>query len=240
MELKIDIEKMVADAIAAKLAPEVLQPIIEKNVGEAVQSAIEGQFRYSSDFRKGLEQHITDHMPKTYADMGYFGDFVSKAVVAKLNAMMAEQAANVINPMLEEITKPLPSEMKIGDLLQMLFDDFNDTSESYAEKNDYPTFIIWQSYPDSSVLRGYMSVSIDPEENKSRHSCKYHLAFDGDGRVTTIRVDDVKITEGLIAGRMFGISRMLLQLYSQQVKVIFDRTDFDGEFQYRDPDGYDD
>lgn len=240
MELKIDIEKMVADAITAKLAPEVLQPIIEKNVGEAVQSAIEGQFRYNSDFRKGLEQHITDHMPNTYADMGYFGDFVSKAVAAKLNAMMADQAATVINPMLQEITKPLPAEMKIGDLLKMLFDDFNDQSESYAEDNDYPTFIINQSYPDSSALRGYMSVSIDPEENKSRHSCKYQLTFDGNGNVTTIRVDDVKITEGLIAGRMFGISRMLLQLYTQQVKVIFDRTDFDSEFQYRDPDGYDD
>ncbi|MDE1714905.1 hypothetical protein PWG14_20670 (plasmid) [Chromobacterium amazonense] len=240
MQLNIDIEKMVADAITTKLAPEVLQPIIEKNVGEAVQQAIEGQFRYNSDFRKGLEQHITDHMPKTFADMGYFGDFVSKAVVARLNAMMAEQAAKVINPMLEEITKPLPAEMKIGELLQMVFDDFNDQVESYAEKNDCPTFIIRQSYPDSSVLRGYMSVSIDPEENKSRHSCKYQLSFDGDGRITTIRVDDVKITEGLIAGRMFGISRLLLQLYSQQVRVVFDRTDFDGEFQYRDPDGYDD
>lgn len=240
MQLNIDIEKMVADAITAKLAPEVLQPIIEKNVGEAVQAAIEGQFRYNSDFRKGLEQHITGHMPKTYADMGYFGDFVSKAVVAKLNSVMAEQAANVINPMLEEITKPLPAEMKIGELLKMLFDDFNHTSESYAEKNHSPTFIIKETYPNDSVLRGYMSVSIDPEENKSRHSCKYQLSFDGDGHVTTIRIDDVKITEGLIAGRMFGISRMLLQLYSQQVKVVFDRADFDDEFVYRDTEGYDD
>lgn len=240
MQLDIDIEKWVADAITAKLAPEVLQPIIEKNVGEAVQSAIEGQFRYGSDFRKGLEQHITDHMPKTYANMGYFGDFVAKAVVAKLNGMMADQAAKVINPMLEEITKPLPTEMKIGELLQMLFDDFNHTSEDYAETNRHPTFIINETYPDSSALRGYMSVHIDPEGNKSRHSCKYHLSFNNNGHVTTIRVDDVKITEGLIAGRMFGISRMLLQLYSQQVKVIFDRTDFDDEFVYRDPDGYDD
>ncbi|WP_189338898.1 hypothetical protein [Chromobacterium amazonense] len=54
MQLNIDIEKMVADAITTKLAPEVLQPIIEKNVGEAVQQAIEGQFRYNSEFRKGL------------------------------------------------------------------------------------------------------------------------------------------------------------------------------------------
>ncbi|PRP71010.1 hypothetical protein BUE93_08625 [Chromobacterium amazonense] len=240
MQLNIDIEKMVADAITTKLAPEVLQPIIEMNVGEAVQQAIEGQFRYNSAFRQGLEQHMTAHMPKTFADMGYFGDFVSKAVVARLNAMMADQAAKVINPMLEEITRPLPAEMKIGELLQMVFDDFNDQVESYAEKYDAPTFIIRQSYPDSGALQGYMSVSIDPEENKSRHSCKYQLSFDGDGRITTIRVDDVKITEGLIAGRMFGISRLLLQLYAQQVRVIFDRTDFDGEFLYRDPDGYDD
>lgn len=240
MELNIDIEKMVADAITAKLSPEALQPIIEKNVGEAVQSAIEGQFRYSSEFRKALEKHIAAHMPTTYAEMGYFGKFVCEAVVSKLNGMMMEQAANMVTPMLEEITKPLPAEMKISELLKMLFDDFNSTSEDYCETNSEPTIIIRQTYPDSSVLRDYMDVHIDPEENKSRSSCKYRLHFDGDGKVTGVRVGDEDITKGLIAGRMYGITRTLLQLYTQQVKVIFDRTDFDGEFQYRDPDGYDD
>lgn len=240
MELNIDIEKMVADAITAKLSPEALQPIIEKNVGEAVQSAIEGQFRYSSPFRKALEQHIAEHMPTTYAEMGYFGKFVCEAVTAKLNGMMMEQAANMVTPMLEEITKPLPAEMKISELLQMIFDDFNDRTEDYCETNSEPTIIIRRSYPDSSVLRDYMDVSIDPEENKSRSACKYKLDFDGDGKVTGVRVGDEDITKGLIAGRMYGISRTLLQLYTQQVKVIFDRIDFDGEFRYRDADGYED
>lgn len=240
MELKINIEKMVADAITAKLSPEALQPIIDKNVGEAVQSAIEGQFRYSSEFRKGLEQHIAAHMPTTYADMGYFGKFVCEAVTAKLNGMMMEQAASMITPMLEEITRPLPAEMKISELLKMVFDKFNGIYEDHHESNDEPTIIIRQSYPDSNVLGGYMDVCIDPEENQSRGSCKYQLGFDNDGHVTHVRVDDADITKGLIAGRMYGVARILLQLYTQQVKVIFDRTDFDGEFQYRDPDGYDD
>lgn len=240
MELNIDIEKMVADAITATLSPEALQPIIQKNVGEAVQCVVQDQFRYSSPFRKALEQHIAAHMPTTYADMGYFGKFVCEAVVAKLNGLMMEQAASMITPMLEEITKPLPAEMKIGELLQMLFDDFNDRTEDYCETNSEPTIIIRRSYPDSSALRDYMDVSIDPEENKSRSSCKYKLDFDGDGKVSGVRVDGDDITKGLIAGRMYGITRTLLQLYTQQVKVIFDRTDFDGEFQYRDADGYED
>jgi len=239
MELTIDIEGMTAAAVAGALAPEKLQPIIEANVGKAVKEAIESQCNYSSPFKNSLEAAMKERMPATVASMGLYGDFVMKAVVAQLNALQMETAANAVKPMLDRITKPLPAEMKIGELLKLVFEDFNGITEIYKENNEKPTFIVRNKYPGDRILGDYMQVSIDPEDHKSAESCRYRLEFSGDGKCSRLCIDDEDVKNKLIIGHgRYGVERMLLQLYTQQVSVVFDETDFDGEFEYSNPDNY--
>lgn len=61
MELKvnIDLEAVVAQAVA----PEKLQPILDKHITDAIASAIKDATGYRSKFREAVEAQLTEAMP---------------------------------------------------------------------------------------------------------------------------------------------------------------------------------
>ena len=78
MNIDINIEGLVADAVAAALAPEKLQPIIQANVEKAVKSAIDDNFGYRSPFIELCKESMAAVMPTDLGDLGRYGDLVLK------------------------------------------------------------------------------------------------------------------------------------------------------------------
>ncbi len=220
MELNIDIESVVAQAVAAALAPERLQPIITKQVEKAVDSAIEEQFGYRAPFRKLLEEKMAAAMPTDMEDLGRFSDLVLKVISAKLHEAQAEAVAQIIQPKLDAMLKPLPPAMKLSELVEKLLPDLAD--DYRRDGADQPTIIVERH----DNLYGYWRLYIDSRSNRSQYDSRLKIAFRGDGKAYSLSIDDKKTENALLIGPTYNADALLLQIYTGGITIELDQTDF--------------
>lgn len=220
MELNIDIESVVAQAVAAALAPERLQPIITKQVEKAVDNAIEEQFGYRAPFRKLLEEKMAAAMPTNMEDLGRFSDLVLKVISAKLHEAQAEAVAQIIQPKLDAMLKPLPPTMKLSELVAKLLPDLAD---DYRRNGDsQPTIIV----EHNDGLDGYWRLYIDSRGDRDKYSCRLQIAFDKEGKAYSLRIGDEKMEKALLIGPTYNADALLLQIYTCGITIELDQTDF--------------
>lgn len=220
MELNIDIESVVAQAVAAALAPERLQPIITKQVEKAVDSAIEEQFGYRAPFRKLLEEKMAAAMPARMEDLGRFSDLVLKVISARLHEAQAEAVAQAIQPKLDAMLKPLPPTMKLSELVEKLLPDLAD---DYRRNGDsQPTIIVDRD----GTIEGYWRLYIDSRDNHDKFSCRLQIAFDKEGKAYSLCIGDEKMEKALLIGPTFNADALLLQIYTCGITIELDQHDF--------------
>ncbi|HBK47954.1 MAG TPA: hypothetical protein DDZ74_01025 [Pseudomonas sp.] len=230
MQLNINIEGIVADAVAAALSPEKLQPIIEKNVSSSVTSAIQEQFSYSSPFKKLLEEKLAGVMPTDVKDIGRYGDLVLKTISGYLQDMQNQAVKQSIEEKLAAMLKPLPQRMPLTDLVKQMTKAFEDMPDSRGE--DAPTIIIEKS---EGICDGYWQLYADAEENKDKWSCSVKMMFRSDGECFDLTINEFDPKKSLFLGATYGIEALLLNLYTGGVKIDFEEIDT-YEVRYSQPD----
>lgn len=222
MELKLNIEDTLFSAIESALSPEKLQPIITKNVEEAISAVVRDQFNYDSPFRKNMEAKIASVMPTDFEDMGRFGDLVLKAVTACVNESQSEFVRNAIVTRLEGLLKPMPQEMKLSKFVDMLVPALKNSLHG-IDIPEQPTIIVERS---DGCLSGYWHLYIDAKQYVSKYSCSIQSAFDTNGKCYSLRVDGQDIQKTLFIGPTFDADSLMLQLYTGGIKIELDQDDF--------------
>ena len=237
MELNIDIESVVAQAVAAALHPDKLQPIITSNVDKAVKEAIDAQFGYRSDFTKLLTEKVATCMPTDFEDMGRMADLMLKTVQEQLQQVQHDFVKQAVEGRLQQMLKQLPPVMKLSELVRMFTEKF---SEDYRrDGGDQPTFIV--EHADS--LDGYWYLYADPSSHKSKYSCRIHLRFkkadDGEHYVCwACQINEQDLSKQKYIGPIFNDEALAFNLYTNQVRIVLDQTDFSDV--YYGGEGYDD
>lgn len=229
MQIDINIEQIVAESVAAALAPEKIQPIIQANLDKAVKDAIEDQFSYRSPFRELLKAKLAGVMPTDIDDLARYGDLVVKSVKGMLAESQQQAIRQTIEEKLENMLKPLPASMKLSELIGKLTEHF---AESHRRENSSrPTFIIDQP---EWVSDGGWYLYADPNEDVSKYGCAFKMNFRGDGTCWGVEVED-KETKKLIIGPAFAADALVLNLYTGGIKIERDHVDTD-EIYYPDAD----
>lgn len=118
MELKISID--LEAALAQALAPEKLQPILDKHIIGAITSAIDDATGYRSTFRTALKEQLAGAMPHgiEIADVAKFQHVLNEVLcdavhghnATALNAALAKAAASVM--------PDLPATVKLSQLME--------------------------------------------------------------------------------------------------------------------------
>lgn len=230
MQLDINIEGIVATAVAAALSPEKLQPIIEKNVESTVKRAIEEQFSYSSPFKKLLEEKLAGVMPTDVQDIGRYGDLVLKTVSGYLQDMQNQAVKQSIEEKLTAMLKPLPARMTLTELVKQITKAFEDRSDIAGE--DGPSIIIEKS---EGICDGYWQLYADAEQNKDKWSCSVKMMFRSDGECFDLTVNEYDPKKSLYLGATYGIEALLLNIYTGGVKIDFEEI-YTGDIRYSNSD----
>lgn len=237
MKLEINIEQIVSDAVAAALAPEVIQPIITANVQKAVKTAIEEQFNYRSPFTKLLESSLEAVMPTSIDGLNRYGDLVSKTVVEIVDKYQQQHISQAVAEKLEGMLKPLPASMKLSELVRKLMPSLSERFE--RDGSSRPTIIVEHS--EQSVVKDYWDLFIDPKAHVDKYRCSIHARFRGEGasECWAMEIRGHEVGKSLLLGPAFGVDNILTNLYLGGVKIILDQEDFDEVF-YGEDDEYND
>ncbi|WP_430317840.1 hypothetical protein [Pseudomonas nitroreducens] len=232
MNIDINIEGLVADAVAAALAPEKLQPIIQANVEKAVKSAIDDNFGYRSPFVELCKESMAAVMPTDLGDLGRYGDLVLKAVRMALNEHQDHALKQTITERMENLLKPLPARMKLSELVEKLTEHF---ATGHRREGDKPTFIV----EVSDVVEGYWGLYADPKEGADRYSkygCAIQMQFNKEGECYSLRIDEKEDPKNMLfLGSHHGADALALNLYTGGTKVDFEDIYLDDIYY---PDAY--
>lgn len=224
MQIDINIEQIVAESVAAALHPEKIQPIIEKNVQDAVKGAIEKQFSYSSPFKKALEEKLAGIMPTEFEDLGRYGDLVMKTVTCLLNDRQDQAVNQTIKEKLEAMLSPFPERLSLSELIAKLTIAFADSHR--RDGSDQPTIIIEKSDNDG-LTPGYWHFYADPKECQEKYQCDIQMAFRPDGECYSLKIDEHDPRKSLLLGRDFNAERLIMGLYTGGVKIDYEDVDTD-------------
>ena len=224
MQIDLDIENMLADAVRNALSPEKMQPIIEANVSKAVRSAIEEQFRYSSPFDKLLKDSVSAVMPTSLEDMGRLGDLVLKTVMATVNETQVDFVQRAVEAKMKSMLQALPAKMTLSALVGMLVKEFDEPDNYERKECSRPSIIVKKAdYPVS----GYWSLAFDPEEGKGEYSCRVRAAFTQEGRCYSLHIQGEDVKKALLISTTYSADALMLQLYIGGVEVELDKEDFE-------------
>lgn len=222
MELNINIEEVVANAVTAALAPEKLEPIIQANIDKAIKSAIEGQFHWDAPFNKLLKEKVAEAMPDDIENLGRFGDLVLKTVSAYFNGAQHDFIRKAIEPKLASMLKQVPPRMKLSELVKELTEDFVQMRHGIPS-GDQPTFIVERS---TGACDGYWRFFADPDENKSPYSCRIQAYFTDKNICYSLKVDSEDLQKKLLIGPTYNADALMLNIYTGQIVIDPDRDDF--------------
>ncbi|BEV15101.1 hypothetical protein HBDW_18890 [Herbaspirillum sp. DW155] len=223
--IKIDIEK----AIAGALAPEKLAPILDKHVTEAITSAISTATGYNSDFRKVLTEQLKDAMPHGLAldDMAKFQHILNDAISAAVSGANNDAVRTAIEKSVIDFIQSAPSTIKLSEFMELVRDGLH--VEGGAK---------FYAYLDSDYGVNHLYLDKDPAPGSStsfrgdyrsredrKYSAAYSLAFNKEGEVYALKLDDKVITPASLPNAVGSFHALLMSMYVGRTVLLADIDD---------------
>lgn len=235
MELKINID--LEAALAQALAPEKLQPILDKHIAEAITSAIRNATDFNSEFRKSLQAQLAEAMPHglNLDDVAKFQHVLNGAIQSAVHAQNSGAVNTALAEAVKEVLPDVPVVVKMSELMEAARDTLlcSDTRRAfYAHFESSPGGGGWL-YLDQNEKPG-KGYGIDG----GKYSATYCIAFQRDGSVYALKLRDKQVTP---VSRPDVISRFdatLMSMYVGRTRLEVDMDADDVEYAAREQ--YDD
>ena len=182
MQIQIDIQGMLQDALAQALAPEVLKPVPDKALNDTLEKAIKDAFGYNSDFRKLMETSVAAAMPKEIDGLVVMGELITDRIKQVVGAQQEAALGQIIDAQLSELMAPAPEKMKLSDLCQEMTKRWGGRDFDRPEGSQ-PTII------KETSSYGGISLYLDKDEGKDKHEAEFELHMSAmDGKILSLRV----------------------------------------------------
>jgi hypothetical protein len=218
LNVKIDLEAAVAQA----LAPEKLQPILDKHIIGAITDAIDDATGYRSTFRTALKEQLAGALPHgiEIADVAKFQHVLNEVL---RNAVHGQNAAT-LNTALEKAVASLipdvPATVKLSQLME-------DARHGLHVENREAFYALFEQqygfshlYLDRETNKGSLYGSGNSETKK--YAADYRLDFDKEGRCYSMKLDGKQVTPGSLPNAVGGFEATLLALYVGRTRLEID------------------
>ena len=223
MKIDIDLEGMIAKAAEDAFEPARIQEMLTEQLKSSVKTAISSAFAYRSKFQTMLDERISEAMPSDLEDLGRFGDVVLKQTKIYIQSYMEEQAATMLQARMTELLKPFDKEITLSELVKRLTEKFYD--EFYGDcDEEKPTFIVLKNEINNG--ENDFDLYASPAAHASRYSCEIQARFK-EGRCWDLKVNANRLSKEKYIGCHFNADALMLNIYTGQIKVILDETNFD-------------
>lgn len=188
LSIDIDLESVLAKALSA----EKLEPIINKYLAEAVTSAVESATGYRSEFRKKLAEQLISVLPHGLesGDVVKFQHILNKAMTDVVNCKNQDAVTLALEHAVKRVMPDSPTAVKMSELLKEARSYFGTepTESFFAYYETDPSGEGWL-YLDSDLTAGYGN-----DITAVKYRAKYQLAFNSTGRVDSLQLDNVEVS----------------------------------------------
>lgn len=227
MELKINID--LEAAVAQALAPEKLQPILDKHIIGAITSAIDDATSYRSTFRTTLKDQLAAAMPHgiEVADVAKFQHVLNEALRDAVHGQNAAALNTALKKAVDSVMPDVPATVKLSQLME------DARHGLFVEEHEAFYALFEQQY-------GFSHLYLDRQTNKGslygsgtgkteKHAADYRLDFDKDGHCYAMKLSGRQITPGSLPNAVGGFEATLLALYVGRARLEFDMDPDDVE-----------
>ncbi|QBP75371.1 hypothetical protein E2K99_10265 [Herbaspirillum huttiense] len=217
--IKIDIEK----AIVGALAPEKLEPILDKHVTEAITSAIRDATDYSSDFRKALSEQFKDVLPHGLGkdDTVKFQHILNQALQSAVAGANLVLVQNALSKAVMNTLPTLPATVTMKELLEMARSDFckedGEAFYAYFEESDTGGGSL---YLDSDESPGSGLYGKKKARDEAKYSAENAIHFTKEGEVYSMTLDGNLIKPASMPTVISAFDTMLMSLYVGRTRIV--------------------
>lgn len=225
MELKISID--LEASLAQALAPEKLQPILDKHITDALTSAIKDATGYRSKFSEALKEQLGATLPHglNLGDVAKFQQVLNQAMQSAVHGANAAAVSVALAKAVEDVMPDVPPTMKLSELIEAARADF------CIEKHE----AFFACYEVSEYGHAHLYLDSDPNPgsshfaNSQKSSAAHRLSFTKEGVVYALRLEGTQLTP---AARPVVISRfdsILMSMYVGRTTLEVDMRECDVE-----------
>ena len=231
MNINLNVEDAITQALSTAMAPERIKQVIEKQVTEVADRVIKDVFGQYGDFSKTVTDAVKQLLPHEISMDGAanWNHAIGQHIAARLAAMHDERIAQALNPMLDVLLACPPAELKVSTLVEKAIEYWSD--EYGTQRIGQPTIIV-----SKKDRHRYWSLALDKEYGKSEHSCEINMQVDDKGNVFSLKVNKRDIKTVMFAGPFFNFEAYLFQLYTGGTSLILDAEDFSDVYYPGDTD----
>lgn len=218
LNVKIDLEAAVAQA----LAPEKLQPILDKHIIGAITSAIDDATGYRSTFRTALKEQFAGALPHgiEIADVAKFQHVLNEVLRDAVHGQNAAALNTALEKAVASVMPDVPATVKLSQLME------DARHGLHVEEREAFYALFEQQY-------GFSHIYLDREKNKGslygtgtsetkKYAADYRLDFDKEGRCYSMKLGGKQIIPGSLPNAVGGFEATLLALYVGRTRLEFD------------------
>lgn len=227
LNITIDIEA----AIAQALQPEKLQPILDKQITQAITCAIDDATGYRSTFRENLKEQLAKAMPHVLGldDVAKFQHVLNQATTKLVQECNANAVQVAMERAIKDVMPEVPAVIKMSELLEKARDGFHKEKHeafyAYFEQTDYGfghLFLDSHENPGDSLYKS----SYESREGR-KYKAKHQLAFTKEGDVYALRLDGKQITPASLPDVVGHFDSILMAMYVGRTRIEVDMDDHD-------------
>ena len=218
MNITIDFE----GAIARALAPEALEPILDKHLKAAITSAIDDATGYRSEFQKALKTQLAETLPHGLGvdDVAKFQHILNGALQAVVGEANGATIQAAMKKVVAHVMPDMPDVMKLSEFVETMRDGLHkerhEAFYAYMERSHGYTHIYFDAGERPS---GYSSHS-DREDVKYRAS--HSIAITEKGEVYSLKLRGKEVTPASLPDVIGRFDASLMSMYVGRTRLEID------------------
>ena len=218
MELKISID--LEAALAQALAPEKLQPILDKHIIGAITSAIDDATGYRSTFRATLKDQLATALPHGLAldDVAKFQHLLNHSMAGLVHGLNSEAINVALTKAAAAAFPNVPAALKMSELLKEARESF------HLERHE----AFYAHFEPSDYGGGWLALDGD-RMCRSQYSAQIRLGVNKEGDVYSLKLDGKDITPSSRPDVIGRFDTMLMAMYVGRTRLEIDMDEHDVE-----------
>lgn len=212
-----DLVDFIVAEVHRQTSEAALRDHVEKKIGAAVSSAVDGAFRSYGDVGKQIEKAVTNSLAiGDRLDVPAYGNMVMAVLRAKMDEVLGELVNERLAKEMSEILSLAPKEVKLSEVVKAMVAAI-ELSERYGTS---VTCLV----EESESVQGYFNIYLDPEDGKDkrRYECAVQLGVDRDGRIYSLSIDRKDAKTTVVMGAYDAFKKMVFAAYCSGSKFIVD------------------
>lgn len=196
--------------------PEALQPILQKAITKAIADVVERITGYNSEFRKSLEQQLSEALPRGLSidDAAKLQQLVNATVCQAVSSENKAAVQAAIDKSVISAISKLPSSIKLSELIEVARGGFH--------KEKHESFYAHMEEPDNGFRHLYLDSSAPSGFGKSHYSARTQIDVDKDGNVYAMKLDGRQLTPLSLPNVISEFDAILMGMYVGRVKLVVD------------------